>query len=83
MKLGGWLYTPGVMEMERLNRWREKPRARVIHPKYGVVVVPSGSKLSATLCAAEYWGCKYEDIKDAEVRRAEPGDTAVEMPRII
>jgi len=83
IKLGGWVYTPGVMEMERLNRWREKHIARVVHPKYGTVVVPCGSKLAAIHCAAEVWGCSYEDMRGAGVWRAEPGDVAVEMPQII
>ena len=81
--LGGWTYTKGVLEMERLNRWREKPIARVVNPKYGTVVVPCGSKLAALQCAAEYWGCSFEDIRDASVWRAEPGAAAVRMPKII
>lgn len=81
--LGGWLHTEGVREQERINRWKEKQRARVVHPKYGTVVVPCGSKLSALLCATEYWGCPYAELSGAGVWRAEPGDAVVTMPYII
>ena len=41
----------------REERWRVRGRARVVHPKYGAVVVPHRSNYSALLNAAEYWGC--------------------------
>ena len=42
----------------REERWRVRGRARVVHPKYGAVVVPHRSNYSALLNAAEYWGCE-------------------------
>lgn len=38
----------------REERWRVRGRARVVHPKYGAVVVPNRSNYSALLNAAEY-----------------------------
>lgn len=38
----------------REERWRVRGRARVVHPKYGAVVVPHRSNYSALLNAAEY-----------------------------
>ena len=46
----------------REERWRVRGRARVVHPKYGAVVVPHRSNYSALLNAAEYWGCEWTDI---------------------
>lgn len=51
----------------REERWRVRGRARVVHPKYGAVVVPHRSNYSALLNAAEYWGCEWTDIRDAGV----------------
>lgn len=62
------------------ERWRVRGRARVVHPKYGAVVVPHRSNYAALLNAAEYWGCEWTDIRDAEVW-AVPLGTAVVMPK--
>ena len=64
----------------REERWRVRGRARVVHPKYGAVVVPHRSNYSALLNAAEYWGCEWADIRDAEVWAVPPG-TAVVIPK--
>lgn len=64
----------------REERWRVRGRARVVHPKYGAVVVPHRSNYSALLNAAEYWGCEWTDIRDAEVWAVSDG-TAVVMPK--
>lgn len=64
----------------REERWRVRGRARVVHPKYGAVVVPHRSNYSALLNAAEYWGCEWTDIRDAEVW-AVSHSTAVVMPK--
>ena len=64
----------------REERWRVRGRARVVHPKYGAVVVPNRSNYSALLNAAEYWGCEWTDIRDAEVWAVPPG-TAVVIPK--
>lgn len=64
----------------REERWRVRGRARVVHPKYGAVVVPHRSNYAALLNAAEYWGCEWTDIRDAEVWAVPPG-TAVAMPK--
>ena len=61
----------------REERWRVRGRARVVHPKYGAVVVPHRSNYSALLNAAEYWGCEWTDIRDAEVWAVPPG-TAID-----
>ena len=61
----------------REERWRVRGRARVVHPKYGAVVVPHRSNYSALLNAAEYWGCEWTDIRDAEVWAG----TAVVIPK--
>lgn len=63
----------------REERWRVRGRARVVHPKYGAVVVPHRSNYSALLNAAEYWGCEWTDIRDAEVW-AVSHSTAVVQP---
>ena len=51
-----------------------------MHPKYGAVVVPHRSNYAALLNAAEYWGCEWTDIRDAEVWAVPPG-TAVVIPK--
>lgn len=62
------------------NAGGSRGRARVVHPKYGAVVVPHRSNYSALLNAAEYWGCEWTDIRDAEVW-AVSHSTAVVMPK--
>lgn len=64
----------------REYRWSDLARARVIHPAYGVVVVPHCSNLAAIQNAAEVWRCDWLEIRDAQVWAAEPGDVPVKMP---
>ena len=64
----------------RHQRSRVRGRPRVEQPKYGAVVVPHRSNYSALLNAAEYWGCEWTDIRDAEVWAVSDG-TAVVMPK--
>lgn len=52
---------------ERDYRWSAQGKARVTHPQYGTVIVPSGSNFSAVLCAAEVWNCDWSEIMDASV----------------
>lgn len=76
-------YRQSVEERARLQRWQAPGIARVIHPKYGTVVVPCASKLAAIECAAEVWRCGWLEIKDAGVWVAEPGDKPEAVPYII
>ena len=62
------------------GRVRSAGGSEVGHPKYGAVVVPHRSNYSALLNAAEYWGCEWTDIRDAEVW-AVSDSTAVVMPK--
>lgn len=64
----------------REYRWSAPARARVIHPAYGVVVVPHCSNLAAIQNAAEVWRCDWLEIRDAQVWAAEPGDVPMKMP---
>lgn len=68
-------------ERSREDRWNAPGRARVVHPKYGTVVVPHQSNLTAILNAAEYWRCDWLEIRDAEVWAATPEDGPVVKPR--
>lgn len=72
-----------AIQREREQRWNAPARARIEHPKYGVVVVPHYSNFAAVLNAAEYWGCDWLEIINVQVWRAEPEDgPAVAMPEI-
>lgn len=72
-----------AIQREREQRWAAPSCARVEHPKYGRIVVPHYSNFAAVLNAAEYWGCDWVEIINAEVWRAEPEDgPAVAMPEI-
>ena len=68
-------------QRSRVERWNAPGRSRVVHPKYGSVVVPHSSNLTALLNAAEYWGCDWLEIRDAEVLATKPGDGPVVKPR--
>ena len=68
-------------QRSREERWNDPGRSRVVHPKYGSVVVPHSSNLTALLNAAEYWGCDWLEIRDAEVLATKPGDGPVVKPR--
>ncbi len=70
-----------AIQRERELRWSVPNYARVVHPKYGCVVVPHHSNFSAVRNAAEYWNCDWLEIINAEVWQAGPGDgPAVAMP---
>ena len=51
-----------VKAQARERRWMAPGKSRVEHPKYGSVVVPHSSNLSAIENAAEYWGCDVMEI---------------------
>lgn len=76
-------YAISPVERSRRERWRAVGRARVVSKKYGAVVVPCRSKLTALMNAAEVWGCDWTEIRDAEVWRAGAEDKPVSMPHII
>lgn len=67
-------------ERTRAERWNARGRSRVVHPKYGEVVVPHSSNLAAVMNAAEYWECDWSTITDAKVWLAGPGDGPVALP---
>ena len=54
-------------KLARRNRWSFPGKVRVVHPKYGEVIVPGASSLSAVRCAAEKWKCDWLEIMDAKV----------------
>lgn len=68
-------------QRERENRWAAKGRSKVTHPRYGSVVVPHHSNFSAIVNAAEYWGCDWMELLNAQVWRAEPGDGPAVIPK--
>ena len=51
----------------RRYRWDYPGRVRVVHPRYGEIIVPGRSKLSAILCAAEKWRVDWTELRDARV----------------
>jgi peptidyl-tRNA hydrolase len=72
-------YTPE--EAARIRRWTATTRAKVVHPKYGSVIVPSTSKLSALENAAEYWRTTWLEIRDAGVWAVEPDEGPTVRPK--
>ena len=52
-------YAISPVERSRRERWRAVGRARVVSKKYGAVVVPCRSKLTALMNAAAVTGQKY------------------------
>lgn len=46
----------------RESRWKAKTCSRVVHPRFGEVIVPHTSNYAAMLNAAEYWGCDWLEI---------------------
>ena len=52
----------------RESRWNAKTCARVVHPRFGEVIVPHTSNYAAMLNAAEYWGCNYFNYEFAPGR---------------
>lgn len=69
----------------RVRRWTEKGKSTVEHPKYGKVVVPHSSSLSAFDNAMEFWKVpeseKMDFIRTARCRVWEPEDGPVRRPR--
>ena len=65
----------------RVRRWMAPGKAKVVHPKYGSVVVPCCSKLGAIENAAEYWRVSWQDLSGAEVWAAKPSDGPLRLPR--
>lgn len=51
-----------AQERARVRRWRERTISRVSHPRYGTIIVPHGSNLSAIENAAELWNCNLREI---------------------
>lgn len=71
----------GARRRNRRLRWEAKGLARVAHPHHGTVVVPCASPLSAVMCAAEVWRCRWVSIiADTEVTAALPCDTLTKTP---
>lgn len=61
-------YLQVARKRNKVRRWATQNRATVTHPKYGSVVVPHLSNLTAIECAADTWGCMpWDIIKDATV----------------
>ena len=68
-------------ELARERRWSYPGKSCVVHPKYGSVIVPHGSNLSAIENAAEYWGCDVSEvISTARVWDCDQSLPAVKMP---
>ena len=66
----------------RESRWKAKTCSRVVHPRFGEVIVPHTSNYAAMLNAAEYWGCDWLGIiDDVEVWAVGPDAVPVKMPR--
>lgn len=66
---------------DRMRRWNYPGKARVIHPKYGELIVPCASPLSALHCAAEVWGVDVLEITgDGEVWVCDQTLPAAKMP---
>lgn len=65
-------------KLARRNRWAFPGKVRVVHPKYGEVIVPGESPYAAILCAAEKWKCDSAEIMDARVMAVE--ETKKEQP---
>ena len=65
----------------RAERWTAHGKSRVTHPRYGSVVVPHRSKLTAIENAAEFWRCDVtEIISTATVEWVDP-KTPVRKPK--
>ena len=54
-------------KLARRHRWEFPGKVRVVHPKYGEVIVPGASPFAAIQCAAEKWKCDWAEITDAKV----------------
>jgi hypothetical protein len=49
---------------DRMRRWDYQGKARVVHPRFGELIVPCASPLAALLCAAEVWGVDVQEITE-------------------
>ena len=78
-----WRIEDGVKERARRHSWRAQGKARVVHKKFGSIVVPCSSKLTALMNAAEVWHCGWTELREAEVWAADMEDVPVSMPFII
>ena len=68
-------------ERARERRWSYPGKSCVEHPKYGSIIVPHGSNLSAIENAAEYWGCELSEIiSTARVWACDQSLPAVKRP---
>ena len=61
-------------KLARKHRWEFPGKVRVVHPKFGEVIVPGASPYAAILCAAEKWKCDSTEIMDAKVWALEKTD---------
>lgn len=72
---------PAAVRRNRRLRWEAKGMARVIHPDYGMVVVPCASPFAALKCAAEVWRCNWATISEgATVLASMEGDVMTQPP---
>ena len=72
----------GAEAASRCYRWTAKTKARVSHEKYGEVIVPHRSNLTAIENAAEFWRCDpYEIISTARVDRVPDDAGPVRKPK--
>ena len=89
-----WVRTDEAIEQEntayllaeqrtRVERRNAKGIAKVSHHKYGTVIVPHSSNFTAIRNAAEFWGCDWLEVLDAQVLRADPEDKPVCIPPIL
>lgn len=54
------------------DRWMAVGKAKVTSKKFGEIIVPCASSLSALMCAAEMWGCHHwTDIMPASAEAVE------------
>lgn len=65
----------------RIRRWKAPGTAKVSHAGHRTVIVPSSSKLSAVMCAAELWGVDWYDVIHAEVHAVPPGTRRESIPK--
>ena len=75
-------YLPQAESTARALRWLAGGKAKVTHEKYGSVIVPSKSNLTAVENAAEFWRCSvWEIIGTAKVELVPDTVGPVRRPR--
>lgn len=75
-------YHPTAIERARAHRWLARGKARVTHGKYGSVILPSSSKLTALENAAEFWKCDIGELfGTAKVERVPDDAGPVRRPK--